>query len=40
VATEYKNSLNIRTPSVEEQKVSNLSGGNQQKVSVGKWLCR
>ena len=37
VATEYKNSLNIRTPSVE-QKVSNLSGGNQQKVSVGKWL--
>jgi putative multiple sugar transport system ATP-binding protein len=37
VATEYKNSLNIKTPSVE-QKVSNLSGGNQQKVSVGKWL--
>jgi putative multiple sugar transport system ATP-binding protein len=37
VANEYKASLNIKTPSVE-QKVSNLSGGNQQKVSVGKWL--
>ena len=37
VATEYKTSLNIKTPSIE-QKVSNLSGGNQQKVSLGKWL--
>jgi putative multiple sugar transport system ATP-binding protein len=37
VANEYKTSLNIKTPSVE-QKVSNLSGGNQQKVSVAKWL--
>jgi putative multiple sugar transport system ATP-binding protein len=37
VANEYKTSLNIKTPSVE-QKVSNLSGGNQQKVSLGKWL--
>ncbi len=37
VANEYKNSLNIKTPTIE-QKVSNLSGGNQQKVSVGKWL--
>jgi putative multiple sugar transport system ATP-binding protein len=37
VANEYKTSLNIRTPSIE-QKVSNLSGGNQQKVCVGKWL--
>jgi putative multiple sugar transport system ATP-binding protein len=37
VATEYKNNLNIKTPSVEQQ-VSNLSGGNQQKVSVAKWL--
>jgi putative multiple sugar transport system ATP-binding protein len=36
-ATEYKNTLNIKTPSVE-QKVGNLSGGNQQKVSVAKWL--
>jgi putative multiple sugar transport system ATP-binding protein len=37
VANEYKTNLNIKTPSVE-QKVSNLSGGNQQKVSVAKWL--
>ena len=36
-ATEYKGSLNIKTPSVE-QLVGNLSGGNQQKVSVAKWL--
>lgn len=37
VANEYRTALNIKTPSVE-QKVQNLSGGNQQKVSVGKWL--
>lgn len=37
VANDYRNSLNIKTPSVE-QKVLNLSGGNQQKVSVAKWL--
>lgn len=37
VANEYRTSLNIKTPSIE-QKVSNLSGGNQQKVSLGKWL--
>ncbi len=37
VANEYKSSLNIKTPTVE-QKVGNLSGGNQQKVSLGKWL--
>ena len=37
VANEYKTSLNIKTPSIE-QKVSNLSGGNQQKVCLGKWL--
>ncbi len=36
-ATHYKESLNIKTPSIE-QTVGNLSGGNQQKVSVGKWL--
>ena len=37
VADDYRVSLNIKTPSVE-QLVSNLSGGNQQKVSLGKWL--
>ncbi len=37
VANEYKVSLNIKTPTIE-QKVSNLSGGNQQKVSLAKWL--
>jgi len=33
------NSLRIKTPSVA-QYVRNLSGGNQQKVVVGKWLMR
>lgn len=37
VANGYKRSLNIKTPSVE-QRVGNLSGGNQQKVCLGKWL--
>lgn len=37
VANEYRASLNIKTPTVA-QKVSNLSGGNQQKVCLGKWL--
>lgn len=37
VANEYKGSLNIKTPTVE-QRVGNLSGGNQQKVSLAKWL--
>ncbi len=37
VATGFRRSLNIKTPSIE-QKVGNLSGGNQQKVSVAKWL--
>jgi putative multiple sugar transport system ATP-binding protein len=37
VATEYKDKLAIKTPSLE-QTVANLSGGNQQKVSVAKWL--
>ncbi len=37
IANEYKTSLNIKTPTLE-QLVGNLSGGNQQKVSLGKWL--
>lgn len=37
VANRYRNELNIKTPSIL-QKVRNLSGGNQQKVSLAKWL--
>jgi len=37
VANHYVKQLSIKTPSVE-QKVQNLSGGNQQKVVIGKWL--
>lgn len=37
VANKYRDQLNIKTPSIQ-QKVRNLSGGNQQKVSLGKWL--
>ena len=37
IAVEYTDSLDIKTPSVE-QKTQNLSGGNQQKVSLAKWL--
>lgn len=33
----YKDSINIKAPSVE-QKVGNLSGGNQQKVQLAKWM--
>jgi len=36
-AEEYKNTLNIKTPSVQ-QLVRNLSGGNQQKVVLAKVL--
>jgi ribose transport system ATP-binding protein len=34
----YVNELHIKTPSLRQQVV-NLSGGNQQKVVLGKWLC-
>ncbi len=37
MADEFIQDLDIRTPS-REQKVNNLSGGNQQKVVVAKWL--
>jgi simple sugar transport system ATP-binding protein len=37
VAKKWIHSLGIKTPS-EETKVQNLSGGNQQKVAIGKWL--
>jgi putative multiple sugar transport system ATP-binding protein len=37
VAQDYQRRINIRTPSVF-QKVVNLSGGNQQKVVLSKWL--
>jgi putative multiple sugar transport system ATP-binding protein len=37
VAVEYKNKLKTKTPSVE-QNVGNLSGGNQQKVLLAKWM--
>ncbi|HYE68605.1 MAG TPA: ATP-binding cassette domain-containing protein, partial [Anaerovoracaceae bacterium] len=37
IANEYIKKLNIRTPSTE-QLISNLSGGNQQKVCLAKWL--
>ncbi|WP_197922214.1 multiple monosaccharide ABC transporter ATP-binding protein [Thiosulfatihalobacter marinus] len=37
VAQDYRKALNIRSPGVF-QKVMNLSGGNQQKVVLSKWL--
>jgi D-xylose transport system ATP-binding protein len=36
-AEKYTADLHIKTPSIE-QKALNLSGGNQQKVVLGKWL--
>ena len=37
-AEKYKNELNIKTPSLNRE-VMYLSGGNQQKVLLAKWLC-
>lgn len=37
VAREFVDKLNIKTPSIN-QKVLNLSGGNQQKLVIAKWL--
>jgi ribose transport system ATP-binding protein len=39
IARGIVNKLSIRTPSLT-QKVKNLSGGNQQKLVVGKWLAK
>lgn len=38
-AQKYVDALKTKTPSVD-QEVRNLSGGNQQKVVIGKWLAR
>lgn len=37
ITQEYINKMNTKTPS-QHQTVSNLSGGNQQKVMIGRWL--
>ena len=37
VAERFRKEFRIKTPSIEE-KVSNLSGGNQQKVVLSKWV--
>lgn len=37
VAEEYRKKLNIKTPNIL-QKTGNLSGGNQQKVVLSKWI--
>ena len=37
IADLYIEKINVKTPS-RNQKVGNLSGGNQQKVVIGKWL--
>lgn len=36
---QYKKSLNVKTPSIKTI-IQNLSGGNQQKVIIAKWLFR
>lgn len=37
-AQKYVDKLEIKTPKLET-KASSLSGGNQQKISIAKWLC-
>jgi L-arabinose transport system ATP-binding protein len=39
IARNFVRQLSIRTPSIE-QEVGNLSGGNQQKVVLARWLAR
>lgn len=38
IVSQYIQSLNIKTPGPEQQ-IRNLSGGNQQKVLLARWLC-
>ena len=37
IAQNYVRMMNTKTPTLE-QKIGNLSGGNQQKVMIGRWL--
>ena len=37
ITQEYIDKLSIKTPS-QDQEIRNLSGGNQQKVLIGRWL--
>jgi ribose transport system ATP-binding protein len=39
IAAHYVDALKVKTPSID-QKIKFLSGGNQQKVVIGKWLTR
>ena len=39
VADEYVEKINVRTPHIK-QLIKNLSGGNQQKVVISKWLIK
>ncbi len=39
IADKFVNDLRIKTPSLEQQVIY-LSGGNQQKIVIAKWLCR
>jgi len=39
ISSNIVDQLSVRTPSLE-QKAKNLSGGNQQKLVIGKWLAR
>ncbi|SJZ66225.1 ribose transport system ATP-binding protein [Cetobacterium ceti] len=38
ICNKFINSMNIKTPSLN-QTIRNLSGGNQQKVIIARWLC-